>query len=91
MKRSLDLCRLKREPFLQLGFPKGVYFGAADETALLVLRGIKTSVKLRMFSDDEIREYWQRDLAKALKREDLALKFRTFEASEIPNVLGARS
>lgn len=82
LKRALNLCNLSREPFVQLGAAKGVYLGASESSAIQILRGEIPTRRVRSFTENDISIWWQKDLEKAIKREDMVSTLRQFTPSD---------
>lgn len=66
-KRALDVCGIRRQPFLQLGIPKGVYIALAGPNALSALRGTQPVTSAEWPGVEDIVQHWKsKDVVKAL-------------------------
>jgi len=79
LKRALNLCEVPREGFLQIGIPKGVYFGVPDDGALGALREARTNYQPTYPAVATAVSVWKQDAKKAMQRVETVEKFVGFD------------
>jgi|SRR5580704_766420 hypothetical protein len=79
VKRALNLCRVPREGFLQIGLQKGVYIGVPDDGALEALRSARTNYQPTYPTVAAAISVWRQDVKKALRIAENVEKFLGFD------------